>query len=151
MACDLRSNPHLLKAHGVIGRRDYFINNLKLTCITLLAFSPYIYFELIGERYGHGLTFETIAPFVCILPITYFAFQNSFKRLRDIRGTTENQFMANSIMVVTMAIPVVGFFINLALFSMKGKITNNPPHRGTGKPKQLQSKIQPELQKNKAS
>jgi uncharacterized membrane protein YhaH (DUF805 family) len=118
----------LFKSGGVIGRLDYFLNLLKLSGFTLLACVPIV----IGAvMYGEsGKTIGTVVAAIGGLPVFVAYYFTMFKRLRDIRGTTDKQVAYQTTLVISMLIPVISLIPTLALFFMPGKITSGrgPSH-----------------------
>lgn len=68
-----------------------------------------------------------IAAFVGVCGVSfYFGFINIYKRLRDIRGSTENQAAHQIFVTIGFIIPVVSIFVAIWLMFMPGKITSLP-------------------------
>jgi uncharacterized membrane protein YhaH (DUF805 family) len=119
---DLQIKSELFSSSGVIGRMDYFINSLKVFGLAILAYLPVLFgVALMGEI---GSVVGGLITFVAFLPVIYFSYINMFKRLRDIRGTTESQFGYQTGLVVAMCIPFVNLGANIILLFMQGKITS---------------------------
>ena len=125
---DLEINDGLFKSGGVIGRLDYFFANIKLTGFTLLACAPIVIGAIMfGDK---GKLIGTVMAAIGGFPIFVAYYYNMFKRLRDIRGSTENQVRYQTALVISMIIPVVSLISTLILFFMPGKITSGkgPSH-----------------------
>ena len=124
---DLSVSTELFKSGGVIGRLDYFLNLIKLTGFTILACLPI----LVGTvMYGEsGKTIGTVVAAIGGLPIFVAYYYTMFKRLRDIRGTTDKQVAYQTTLVISMMIPVISLIPSLVLFFMPGKMTSG---RGPG-------------------
>ena len=119
---DFQNNTEIFVKGGVIGRMDYFLNALKIFGLGMLAFIPVGLGSLLGSV---GIILGGVITFVLFIPLFYFCYHNHFKRLRDIRGTTQNELVAIIIMCVLMIIPYVGIIPGLVLFFAEGKITGN--------------------------
>ena len=118
----LSVSSELFKSGGVLGRRDYFLNLIKLSGFTILACIPIV----IGSvMYGEsGQTIGTVVAAIGGLPLFVAYYFTMFKRLRDIRGTTDKQVAYQTTLVISMLIPVISLIPTLALFFMPGKITS---------------------------
>ncbi len=119
---ELEVSNELFKSGGVIGRLDFFMAHLKLTGFTLLACTPIIIgVALFGEK---GKLIGTIMAAIGGLPVFMAYYYTMFKRLRDIRGSTEKQVAYQTALVISMIIPVISLIPTIALFFMPGKITS---------------------------
>jgi uncharacterized membrane protein YhaH (DUF805 family) len=119
---DLEVSNKLFKSGGVMGRLDFFFAHLKLTGFTLLACTPILIgVALFGEK---GKLIGTVMAAVAGLPVFVAYYYTMFKRLRDIRGSTEKQVGYQTALVISMLIPVISLVPTLALFFMPGKITS---------------------------
>ena len=124
---DFQYNADLFAHSGVIGRVDFLLNNLKLYGLMLLSFSPVVLGYMVGGTplafVGFGVTF------LCLIPLFYFSCVNAFKRLRDIRGTTEKEALYRAILCLLWLVPYLGFVLKIALTCWKGaKVSDHHPH-----------------------
>jgi uncharacterized membrane protein YhaH (DUF805 family) len=120
---DLEVNTDFFSKGGVIGRMDYFVNCcLKAFGFQLLAVIPIALGASMG---GAGVLLGGLVTAALVLPVIYFAIVNTCKRLRDIRGTTENENTWQIIAIVCMYIPFLGIIVVMLLLFMEGAITGN--------------------------
>lgn len=118
----LSVSSELFNSGGVLGRLDYFLNLLKLSGFTILACIPIVIGSVMfGES---GQTIGTVVAAIGGLPIFLAYYFTMFKRLRDIRGTTDKQVAYQTTLVISMLIPVISLIPTLALLFMPGKITS---------------------------
>jgi hypothetical protein len=119
---ELQNNPDLFAKDGVIGRMDYFINGFKVLGLGLLACIPFALGSLINPVTA---VLGGLCTAACFIPVVYFAFLNHFKRLRDIRGKTQDETNYQIILCVVMIVPYVGVIASLALLFAEGVVTGN--------------------------
>ncbi len=119
---DLEVQKDLFVAGGVLGRMDYLISHFKLFGLGIIAAIPYIAGSFLGGAAATGGL--ALTALMCI-GLAYGGYITMFKRLRDIRGTTENQISYQVGTVIAMCIPVVSFFASLGLFFIPGAVTGH--------------------------
>lgn len=122
MTDELRINNSLISGNGVINRTDYFVNSLKILGFIFLAFIPLFIGLIMGSAFSFigGL----ITGVLCI-PSIYLACLNHFKRVRDIRGTTENEPIILFGVFIGLCIPYLGAIVGLILLFKEGSVTGN--------------------------
>lgn len=118
MVKQYRNNQHLLKSGGVIDRFAYFRNVAIIMALSIIV--TYI----TGGYQGPVDELSTgIFGLIFLAYLTYFLFINSFKRLRDIRGTTERELLFNVGLVLLFLIPFVSLATLLFLLFARGRVT----------------------------
>lgn len=117
---DIRKD--LFIAGGVLGRMDYFVAQLKLMGLVFVAAIPYAAGLFIGGAASMG---GMVLTGIMAAGLGYCGYITIFKRLRDIRGTTEKQVTFQVGTVIALSIPVVSFFAALALLFIPGAVTGD--------------------------
>lgn len=117
----LEINTNYFERGGVIGRWDF----IKYSFIYSVAF--YIASFGIGAiltvaRAPLAVGILTQAGF--ILFNLYLNYINAYKRLRDIRGTTEDQTSAQVKLTIGLILPLINLFVAFWLVFTAGKITS---------------------------
>lgn len=121
---ELKVNKDLFSAGGVLGRKDYFLTSMKLFGLIVTAYAVSLGAAFMGPTYAiAGAAFMVLAS----LPLTYIGYINMYKRLRDIRGTIKDQILFQSLLTVTMFLPILNLIPCCILIFMKGKITSFTP------------------------
>lgn len=117
---DFFRNPSFFSIGGVVGRLGYLLSGIKMALFTVLAFVPFT----AGGDYGReGALFGALSSFLALTPVIFFGFHSVLKRIRDIRGTTENEIPAIVTTFILLAIPYFGLVPFLCLFLVEGAIT----------------------------
>ena len=154
-----RINTQLFKFGGVMGRMDYFKNWLKAFGLLFLV---YFTAGFIGGLTGSESTTATLTSIAGIfnIPFLVVVCSISYRRLRDIRGTTENDMMFRVLVTVALLIPIVNLITDLVLLFTPGKITSGLQHQATtpmqppvgmSAPQQAQNQQQPPSSNNTAA
>ena len=119
---DLVKNSSFFCTGGVVGRLGYLLNGVKMSLLTTLAFAPVI----AGGEYGFkGVLLGSLVSFAALVPVIFFGFHCVLKRLRDIRGTSENEIPAVVTTFIFLVIPYIGLVPFLCLFLVEGAVTGN--------------------------
>lgn len=111
---NLKVKNSLLELDGVIGRSHYFINSAILIATFIMSFIPTAI-----TRAGLIITVP------CCIGLFILGMANQFKRLRDVRGTTENQILFQVILTVFLVIPYINAIPNIFLLFMEGAVTGS--------------------------
>lgn len=117
----LAVRPSVYKRGGVIGRKDYLKNMAIIFALALLAV---VAFGGVITT-PNSASFLGLLAFVCFAGLAYLGYINAFKRLRDIRGTTENQLPYQLLLVVLFSIPYVSIIPLAILLLLEGAVTGN--------------------------
>jgi uncharacterized membrane protein YhaH (DUF805 family) len=112
----LRINKQTFSRDGVLGRWDYLVCNLKIYGIfvgmIIGVLIPVIHYVVVP-------VFALLS--ICALP---FAFINMYKRLRDIRGTTDDQLAWQTALTIALCIPYLGIIPAFVLWFKQGVVTS---------------------------
>jgi hypothetical protein len=116
---ELRSN--LFLRGGVIGRMAYF-RNVALILATYISIVLSTTLALFNS--------ETVAEIILVAaltaaPMIYLVLINSFKRLRDIRGTTNNECRYQTALGACLMVPYLSILPLFFLVFTEGSITGN--------------------------
>jgi uncharacterized membrane protein YhaH (DUF805 family) len=114
----LREKNGLFQIDGVIGRLIYLRNVL-----IIIGLSMVITYLLGGYETPDPAERMGIPGVIAFTFLTYLLLINSFKRLKDIRGTSKNQLLYNIALAVMFFIPYVSLFALLGLLFAKGSVT----------------------------
>lgn len=119
-------NKKLLSFDGVIGRRGFIINYLFISIIvsvvsmiinlSLLAFAPHFFNQ----------SLQVVTNTVSI----FLLYPTLERRIKDIFGNTERDMNFYLLMIMTvigLCVPLVNFFVIIALMVAEGKITGKMP------------------------
>ena len=118
----LSVNNDFLSAGGVISRKNYFFSFLKLLGCTFLSYGIIIGSVFIPQDVGGQYAGWAIYG-VATIALTYFSYVNTYKRLRDIRGTTDGQIGWQIGTTIALIVPLVNIITMGILLFKKGKIT----------------------------
>ncbi|WP_408096062.1 hypothetical protein ACJVC5_13550 [Peredibacter sp. HCB2-198] len=119
---DLQINNHLFRRGGVIGRLNYLKN---MMIIFLLSFAILLALSYIPTE--NDFVFSALLGLSLVLSIGIYCVGliNSFKRLRDLRGTTYNETPYQVITAVLLTIPYVSIIpLGILLFA-EGAVTGH--------------------------
>ena len=119
---NLNENPNLFKRGGVIGRMGYLKNMVILFAVVAGIFL--FVGNYISNTGTTGTGMSVLAMF-CLLGVTYLSYINSFKRLRDLRGTTHQEIPFQVALAVLMTIPYVSLIPVAVLLFAEGAVTGN--------------------------
>ena len=119
---NLSINSNLLQRGGIVGRMDYFKNMMILFAATMviyaITFREAIKSETLEIAFLGGML-------VLLFAITYLGLINSYKRLRDLRGTTHNELPFQVGLTILMAIPYLSIIpLGILLFA-EGAVTGH--------------------------
>lgn len=110
----LQENPSLLEFNGVINRMSYFINSaILIVCFGVSALP--LLFGFLGAVISVPL----------MLGLCVVGFVNNMKRLRDVRGTDQDELRWGIGLFVALCVPYLNIIPNIALLFMEGAITGN--------------------------
>ncbi|MFP5387066.1 MAG: DUF805 domain-containing protein [Bacteriovoracia bacterium] len=115
----LREKNGLFQIDGVIGRLIYLRNIL-----IIIGLSMVVTYLLGGYETPNPAERMGIPGVIAFTVLTYLLLINSFKRLKDIRGTNKNQLLYNLGLAFIFFIPYVSLFALLALLFAKGTVTS---------------------------
>lgn len=149
---ELKLNTNFIGFNGIIGRRDYFINILYTSMISILATIPATWsllsnMETAKDAFNFGKLFSGMPVllkiwYILILVFCLFIFiSNIIRRLNDINGKINKTtniaisalFIINSF-VIFLPFPllyifgIISFIAGLFLLIKKGTITGNYPY-----------------------
>ncbi len=117
---NLSINKNIFSLGGVIGRLTYLTRSIALLMGAILLSMGLAYFLAVL-----GVDRKTVADVVPLLlgiPATFFFLANTYKRVRDIRGTDSSNLVYNIISTVLLSTPIGPLFF-LGLLLWPGKIT----------------------------
>ena len=115
----------LFQVDGVVGRLIYLRNIL-----IIIGLSMVVTYLLGGYEAPDPAERMGVPGIIAFAILTYLLLINSFKRLKDIRGTSKNQLLYNLALAVILFIPYVSLFALLGLLFAKGAVT---AQKGAGK------------------
>jgi hypothetical protein len=117
---NLRVNKDLFKFGGVIGRVNFALNYILVVALMLV-----FYFGMVVSNQHHFLILALINFFAAFVPLV-FHYSNCFRRVRDIRGTLDNDFTSRLITFIFLLVPYLNIITLVALFLIPGKVTGKP-------------------------
>lgn len=119
----LHLNKNYFTPGGVLGRWDFLkISILYAVVFTITGWTTIFVVATVNR--SAATLIATVLFFVG--SYFYLTFINLYKRLRDIRGTTQNELVIKMIVTACLFLPVVGVLMKLWLIFMPGKITSMP-------------------------
>jgi len=144
----LRLNTKLFSFEGIIGRRDYFLNIIYISCIGTLVTLPMIFWTYTNAETMLDLFVYTNAPIILKLylaigsiAIAILSLSNGIRRLNDIFGYINKPVnISYSILILLNALGIffpflfsisIGFaliIVGLILLFKKGRITSKYPY-----------------------
>jgi len=148
----LRLNTKLYGFDGIIARRDFFLNLVLISSITLFFTFPYFFWLLsqmqsasnwfhLNKIFIEAPTFLKLWLLIGIIGFYIFTASNIFRRLNDINGkvniyansiTTFILFISNLYYILPLKIIflfiIIGAVLKIGLIFKKGKITKNYPY-----------------------
>ena len=137
--------PAIIESHGFIDGRTLIISLLKIWTVYVVAvfFILLIYISTVGLsassifstdvlRGVFSIFAYTIASALwtqmllgaCLIGATYLTFINIFKRVRDIRGVTTNEFVWKAATIALCIAPTFSFLFLAFLFVKEGKLSS---------------------------
>ena len=148
----LRLHTNLYGFDGIIGRRDYFLNLVIISAISILFTLPYtMWFFANIETIGDSLRLSNMflsAPlllkvwtFIGVVIICTIKISNIFRRLNDIFGDIKLSVniicsIIFALFAISFALPIwallifgaINFIVEMILLFRTGKITSNYPY-----------------------
>ena len=119
----LEFDKSLISYKGVIDRITYFTNSLIYLAIMVI---PLVVAMLLFASSSNALVVVGILVLLCtIVPLVVISFGNHYRRLRDIRGTRENEVIWFVAMTLLMLVPYLSFVLGILLVTIPGAITSN--------------------------
>ena len=119
---ELKNNPNFFSIGGVIGRADYLLCGIKLVTLMSFAVIPLA----LGSNYGsRGSVVGGTLSFLLIIPIIFFGLHAVCKRIRDIRGTANDEVSAIVVTNIFLITPYLGLIPFFGLFLTEGSITGS--------------------------
>lgn len=153
MSDKLRLNTALYGGfEGIIGRRDYFLNQLYILSISMLFTLPYyIWYGINMETFSdvfNPLKMFMLAPWILnlfliagIVIVGLLNASNIYRRMNDINGEVKNEinltcsiFVVSASLVyffvsfISFSVYLISCIIGLVLLFKKGKITSKYPY-----------------------
>lgn len=108
----------LFETKGVIGRGAYLRNIL-----IIFAVSVFVTYLLGGYGTPDPASTMGLTGTIFFVFMTYLLLINSFRRMRDIRGTTDKQMLYQLGLIVLLFLPVVSILTLGYLLFAKGTVT----------------------------
>lgn len=124
MSQNLEVNTNLFRRGGVVGRKEYFKIMFIIFAVTILTFVIMANSFFKSEVMEVGFMGITL---IILLGLSYFGLINSFKRLRDIRGTTYNEMPYQVGLAILLSVPYISLIPLAILIFAEGAVTG----RGT--------------------
>jgi uncharacterized membrane protein YhaH (DUF805 family) len=116
----LKVNKSLFSFGGVIGRVNFLLN-YGLVAALMIAF----YIGMMQSLSQHFMVMAELNLFAAFVPLI-FHYSNCFRRVRDIRGTLDHDFISRCITFIFLLTPWVNILTLIALCVIPGKITRKP-------------------------
>ncbi len=139
------NTPAVTESHGFIDGRTLILSLFKIWAVYFAAvfFIILIYISTVGLSANTLFSSDVIKGIfsiyaftlasalwtqlllgACFLGALYLTFINIFKRVRDIRGVTTNEFVWKAATVVLCVTPTFGFLLLAFLFVKEGKLSS---------------------------
>lgn len=146
----LRLNTKLFGFEGIIGRRDFFLNSVYITCIMILVTLPATYWiftnietltDSFTNIFNNAPVFLKLYVLVGSIGVCILSLSNIFRRLNDICGKENrilqiffsilaliNAFYFFMPAVISYPIAFITAILGLIILFKKGKITSKYPY-----------------------